>query len=69
MLDTRTHDPNTFRPEEYALACQDGSCDCAPACPVCGKGKCWDAKLWPGFHDWRCGECCQANVTTSWKAV
>jgi hypothetical protein len=66
-LDTRTHDPKTFHASDYATACQNGTCTCAPICQVCGKAKCWDMKLFPGHHDWRCGECCQHSVTTVWK--
>lgn len=66
-LDTHVHDPKTFKASDYALACQTGTCSCAPTCPVCGKQKCWDAKVWPGLHDWRCNECHQTNLRIAWK--
>jgi len=66
MLDTRTHDPNTFNVDNYAQACQNGTCDCAPLCRNCGKCRMWDEKRWPAFHDFHCAEC-HAYLVTEWK--
>jgi hypothetical protein len=68
-FEIRRHDSSTFNAADYAIECQNGTCDCAPICPVCRKTKCWDAKHWPGHHDWRCGECCQAHFSMPWKAA
>jgi len=65
--DVRVPDPE-HRDHNFQTSCVEGSCDCAPLCPVCGKGKCWDAKLWPGHHDWKCAHCCQADFYTLWEA-
>jgi hypothetical protein len=64
--DTRTPNVN-HKDEDFHPRCVAGTCDCAPHCYVCGKGKCWDVKQWPGHHDWRCGYCHQANFYTAWK--
>jgi hypothetical protein len=67
MTATDTRVPNLkHKDSDYAADCVAGTCSCAPGCPVCGKAKCWDARQWPGYHDWRCAECCQAHVTTLW---
>jgi hypothetical protein len=64
--DTRT--PNAkHKDEDFHPSCVAGTCDCAPLCHVCGKGKCYELKQWPGYHDWRCAHCHQANFHTPWK--
>jgi len=54
-------------PSELSQACQDGTCDCAPLCGRCGKGKMWDSKAWGGEHLWNCPEC-HAKGSMPWKA-
>ena len=65
QMDKRTHDPK-FNETDYALACRNGTCDCAPICPTCGKVRMWDEKRWPGHHDFHCAEC-HAYLTFPWK--
>lgn len=67
-LDSRVHDPSTLHVEDFAPECANGTCNCAPTCPNCRKIRCWDAKVFPGYHDWKCGECFH-SFTMPWKAA
>jgi len=63
-FDTRT--AAGFRAEDYAADCAEGTCDCAPTCGLCGKGKMYDNKRMPGYHDWTCPHCI-ASGYQPWK--
>jgi hypothetical protein len=66
-LDTRTHDESNFNAEDYDEACRSGTCNCAPRCGRCGKHVCYDAPMFPGWHDFVCPEPCGFRVEFGWK--